>query len=205
MSAPPLVRAARRDEAGAVARILTDSFADEAGLNFWLRQGAMKTFARSVFCRAAVRDLLHKDRELWIAESDADKVGAAIWLKPGDAAFQFSPALERIAGPLFYVMAGAEGSKRGEQLGAQLEALSPQEPHTHLMFLGVSPRAQGRGVGSAMLKQMLAPLDRAGAPAYLECSTPRNVALYERHGFAVSGQFELPGLPMWTMTRPVGG
>jgi len=38
MSAPPLVRRARDDETEAVASVLTDAFADEDGLNYWLRQ-----------------------------------------------------------------------------------------------------------------------------------------------------------------------
>ena len=37
-----MVRRAREDEIGAVAGILHDAFAHEAGLNYWLRQGARK-------------------------------------------------------------------------------------------------------------------------------------------------------------------
>ena len=69
------------------------------------------------------------------------------------------------------------------------------------MFLGVATNAQGRGVGSALLKHTLAPLDASGTVAYLECSTERNVALYQRHGFEVTGEFDLPNLHMWTMAR----
>jgi ribosomal protein S18 acetylase RimI-like enzyme len=83
-----------------------------------------------------------------------------------------------------------------------LAEFHPREPHAHLVFLGVSPAAQGRGVGSAILKQTLAPLDGAGVCGYLEATTPRNVGLYARHGFEVTGEFDLPGLHMWTMTRP---
>ncbi len=74
-------------------------------------------------------------------------------------------------------------------------------PHAHLQFLGVSSEAQGQGVGSAILKTTLAPLDAGGTVGYLEASTERNVALYARHGFEVTNEFDLPGLHFWCMTR----
>ena len=86
-------------------------------------------------------------------------------------------------------------------LADKLETYHPKAPHAHLVFLGVATNAQGRGVGSELLKHTLASLDASGTVAYLECSTERNVALYQRHGFEVTGQFELPNLHMWTMAR----
>ena len=40
-------------------------------------------------------------------------------------------------------------------------------------------------------------------PAYLEASSPRNRALYERHGFAVTEEFFLGkgSPPLWRMWR----
>jgi ribosomal protein S18 acetylase RimI-like enzyme len=65
----------------------------------------------------------------------------------------------------------------------------------------VKPSAQGLGVGSALLKATLAPLDAARTIAFLETSTERNVALYARFGFEQTGLIELPGLRMWAMMR----
>ena len=49
-------------------------------------------------------------------------------------------------------------------------------------------------------------LDAEGIPAYLEASTVRSRALYERHGFEVTGEFNLPsgGPPLWQMWREPG-
>jgi hypothetical protein len=43
-------------------------------------------------------------------------------------------------------------------------------------------------------------------PAYLEASTPRNRALYERHGFTVTEEFVLGkgSPPLWRMWREPG-
>lgn len=201
MSAPPDVRRARATEIHTVASVLTDAFVDEAGLNYWLRQSDAKTAVRRRFFNAAVRDVIHKERELWLAEAEGAPAGAAIWLKPGDHAFAFTPLQQLLTTPLFISIAGFEGMKRAQALGGTLNAHHPKAPHAHLVFLGVAPSAQGRGVGSAILKQTLAPLDARGVTAYLECTTERNAALYARHGFVVTGEFEFPGLHFWTMTR----
>jgi ribosomal protein S18 acetylase RimI-like enzyme len=205
MNAPPVVRVARADETGAVARVLTDAFVDEAGLNYWLRQGAAKEQARARFFDKAVRDGVHPRRALWIAEANGAPAGAAIWLAPGCKAYDFTLLQQIAMAPLLLSIAGTGGTSRGFALADQLEALHPQRPHAHLAYLGVASAAQGQGVGSAILKATLAPLDAQGVLAYLETSTGRNVALYQRHGFVVTGEIKLPNLHMWTMTRQPRG
>jgi ribosomal protein S18 acetylase RimI-like enzyme len=201
MSGPLAVRVARADEIDAVSAVLTDAFVDEDGLNYWLRQGAAKERARRRFFDAAVRKALNPKRELWVAEAGGERLGAAIWLAPGLKAFDHGPVEELMLLPLLFSIAGVEGLQKARALGAKLASFHPREPHAHLTFLGVSSAAQGRGVGSEILKQTLAPLDAGGVTAYLECSTERNAALYARHGFEVTGGFELPGLRFWCMTR----
>jgi hypothetical protein len=48
--------------------------------------------------------------------------------------------------------------------------------------------------------------DREGAAAYLEATSDRNRALYERHGFRAQGAIPLPDGPtLWRMWRdPMG-
>lgn len=201
MSAPPVVRLAREHEIGVVAGVLHDAFAGEAGLNYWLRQGACKEPARRSFFAAAVRDTVHPKRELWLAEADGAPVGAAIWLGSGQKAYDFSLPQQIAMAPLLWRIAGFRGSFRGLRLGERLDALHPHEPHAHLVFLGVAGAAQGRGVGSAMLKTTLARLDADGASALLEATTERNVALYQRHGFETIDHLRARDLDVRIMWR----
>ena len=152
-----------------------------------------------------MRNAIHPQRELWAAESDGAVLGAAIWLSPGVKAFDHTALQQLMMLPLLLSIAGFQGMDRGRALGGKLAGYHPKQPHAHLVFLGVSPQAQGSGVGSALLKQTLAPVDAQGLTAYLETSTPRNVELYQRHGFDVTGEFELPGLHFWCMTRAPRG
>ena len=43
------------------------------------------------------------------------------------------------------------------------------------------------------MRPMLERCDGEGVPAYLESSTERNRALYERNGFAMTERFHMPG------------
>jgi predicted N-acetyltransferase YhbS len=86
----------------------------------------------------------------------------------------------------------------------RMEGRHPRKPpHWYLAFMGVDPQWQGRGIGSRLMRPALETLDAEGMPAYLEASTPRSRALYERHGFAVTGEFNLPsaGPTLWQMWR----
>ncbi len=206
MNAPPLVRRAEAGETAAVAETLSDAFGDEAGLNWWLKQGRAKDRVRRKFFDAGVRNLISPRRELWAAQANegARLLGAAIWLPPGAAAFESNGLQEILRLPFFISIAGLRGMNRANALGAQLAQHHPDAPHAHLAFLGVAPSAQGFGIGSAILKTTLAHVDALRVPAYLEATTERNVALYKRHGFEVTGEFDAaPGGPhFWCMTRP---
>ena len=122
--------------------------------------------------------------------------GAALWLPPGvhadDAALGALLEASVPADALDAVLAGV----------GQFAGYHPAEAHWYLPLLGVDPARQGHGYGSALLRHALARSDRDGVPAYLEATSPRNRALYERHGFAALGAIRVAGWPpVWPMLR----
>jgi ribosomal protein S18 acetylase RimI-like enzyme len=73
----------------------------------------------------------------------------------------------------------------------QMEKVHPEDENCwYLAIIGVDPCYQGRGIGSALLKQALKGIDEQGGAAYLEASTPQNAALYQRHGFELCGTIQ---------------
>lgn len=72
----------------------------------------------------------------------------------------------------------------------KMESYHPTEPHWYLPLIGVDPMLQGNGFGSALLTHALRACDRDNKLAYLESSNPRNIPLYERHGFEVLGEIQ---------------
>jgi RimJ/RimL family protein N-acetyltransferase len=78
-----------------------------------------------------------------------------------------------------------------------------REPHYYIRTLGVATRFQGQGLGTVLLRPTLDRCDRDGVPAYLEASTERSAALYERLGFVHLGELQVPNGPrFWPMQRP---
>ncbi len=77
----------------------------------------------------------------------------------------------------------------------------PKKPHWHLDPLTVVPEKQGKGIGSALLKEFCTRADKRGLAAYLETDQPANVRLYERFGFKVTRELEVIGVHCWFMWR----
>ena len=110
--------------------------------------------------------------------------GAALWLPPN-----VQPDNDAITA-LFQRSAPKEIQDDIEKVFEKMGGYHPHEPHWYLPFLGVDPFLQGNGIGSALLKHALVSCDREGQFAYLDSSNPRNVPLYERHGFEVLGEIQ---------------
>lgn len=85
----------------------------------------------------------------------------------------------------------------------KMDEWHPEERHYYLPLIGVEPNAQGRGLGAALMEHAVARADEAGLPAYLESSNPRNITLYQRHGFEILTEIQVGSAPVITpMQRP---
>lgn len=130
--------------------------------------------------------------------------GAAVWLPPGEWRVGLLEQLRLTPGLISAIgLRDVPRALRGFNL---MESRHPHERHYYLPVVGVDPAWQGRGIGTALLRPMLDRCDREGMPAYLEATSPRNRACYERNGFRVRGEFNFPkGPPLALMWREPGG
>jgi GNAT superfamily N-acetyltransferase len=84
----------------------------------------------------------------------------------------------------------------------QMGRYHPREPHWYLPLMGVDPSQQGKGYGSALLQHALIPCDSDHKLAYLESTNPKNIPLYERHGFELLGTVQVgTSPPIFPMLR----
>ncbi len=83
----------------------------------------------------------------------------------------------------------------------RLDQAPPPEGAWQLETLGVRPEHQGRGIASALIHFALSEVRaRGGRAVALDTSDPRNVRLYERHGFQVTAHSDSDdGPPVWKM------
>jgi ribosomal protein S18 acetylase RimI-like enzyme len=131
--------------------------------------------------------------------------GIAIWLPPGQSAFTLRrmaragmlAALFRLRPSALRRMATVEGA------AAALHQRYAPGQHWYLAQIGVDPAHQRRGVASRLLQPMLARMDAAGQPCYLETENGTNLAFYQRHGFRVVAEESVSGggPHIWAMAR----
>lgn len=77
-------------------------------------------------------------------------------------------------------------------------------PCWYLFILGVEPRRQRRGLGSALMHPVLDRADKANVACYLETENERNVPFYKKQGFdtIVNGEEAgNTGVRFWTFRR----
>ncbi len=118
--------------------------------------------------------------------------GVALWMSPG---------IEPDEGALLDVIersVTAPRRARVHDLLAEMGRLHPSGDHWYLPLIGVDPRRQGAGLGSALLRPALRAADAMQLPAYLEATCPLNVRLYLRHGFEPTGEIRIHDCPVIT-------
>jgi GNAT superfamily N-acetyltransferase len=142
-------------------------------------------------------------RRIWLAHDEAyttDRlIGCAFWMPPDTWHLPMTAQLRML--PAMAAMARGDLPRLMRVLNA-MEAKHPHERHWYLPLIGIAPEWQGRGFGAALLRPILERCDREELPAYLEASSPRNRALYERHRFKVLEEMRVKDSPpMWRMWR----
>lgn len=186
---------AAEDEARAVAT-LTVAFSADPVTRWWLPDAQQYLTYWPRFIEAFAAPALASGT----ADAIDDGAGVSLWHPPGVAAD------ETAMGAIALEAVPAEDREKVFGVLAQTSAFHPEEPHWYLPMIGVDTSRRGRSYGSALLRHGLDRCDRDGAPAYLEASSERSRALYERHGFEVLGViqgFDSP--PTWPMVRKPGG
>jgi ribosomal protein S18 acetylase RimI-like enzyme len=170
-----------------IAKTLASAFADDPGWS-WLVPWVDREQRQRVFFQSELHHLVPARREVWMSE---DGSAAAVWGPPGLWSVP-APAVVRQVSPMLRVF----GRRLPYALRylMRIERSHPKDrSHWYLEFLGTEPARQGQGLGSALLRPILALCDRDGIGAYLESSSERSQVLYERHGFEVVETFNMPG------------
>ncbi len=196
-------RQAEAEDLSALSDVLARAFVDDPMfVSLAPRDDRMQDRLRTMFTGV----LKYISNDLSDTLTTADRDGVAVWNPPGYKGPRGSDGLRMLPH-----MAGLMGWRRIHLMMSALNRLDKRhehhmpEPHWYLLALAVAPGRQGQGIGSALMRPLLERCDQDRLPAYLETATPRNLPLYERHGFVTVEELHIGrqgvGVPVWLMRR----
>jgi len=192
------IRIAGAADAPEVGRVLAAGFAGDPVLGWVFHDPNRATKLASFF------DFLAREALVPLGATYLLPGSCAAWTPP-DAPAWPAERSERFSA-LLNATCSAGDLERLEILDAALQAHHPDGPLWYLGVVATEPATQGLGLGTALLEESTKPVDDSLLPAYLESTNPRNVSLYQRCGFHVTGLIELPDGPvlttMWRDPRP---
>lgn len=186
--------------------VLARAFWDDPALVYILRDEATRMRRATWFLTSGAK-YGNKFGEVYTTAGKIE--GDAVWLPPGNIKMTV-PRMAQTGMLLAPFKLGLGPFQRFLNVMNHVEHLHMRdlpERHWYLMILGVDPPRQGQGVGGALIQPILARADAEGLPCYLETMKPRNVTFYQKHGFQILVEDDLPkgGPHFWTMKRAPRG
>jgi len=196
-TAAPKVRAAVPAEVTALARALAAAFEDDPIFG-WLLPDERRRHDRLLrFFTLELAEVVLPAGTAWMSPEAS---GACLELPPGG--WRMPLRTQALHAPQFVAVFG-RSLPRALITITKMERKHLREPHLYVPYVGVAPEAQGAGLGTKLLGRTLEKADAGGLPTYLEATSERNAALYERLGFEHLGAFTVLGSPpLWPMRRP---
>jgi ribosomal protein S18 acetylase RimI-like enzyme len=193
----PVVRRADDHDVDAMAAQMAKTFWDDPVSSYVFRDGSRREAGLRAYFGTQLRADYLPFGGCYTTDGYA---GSAIWAPAGKPLLVGLRGIVTMVPVLRYVVTNLVTTLR---LLSTVEALHPHEPHWYLASLGTAVDQQGKGVGSALMRPVLAHCDAEGLPCYLESSKERNIPFYRRHGFEVVQEVRLPGDGplIWTMWR----
>ena len=168
--------------------VLAEAFYDDPVLGWLIPEERSRQARLRHFFGIELRHMVLPRGQVW---TTGELSGAALIMPPG--AWRAPLHATMLEGRVFWPRLG-----RAARLGAEMErrhGREVREPHYYVRDVGVLPEMQGRGLGSALMRPTLECCDQENLPAYLEASSERSAALYERLGFQQMRELRVGGSP----------
>jgi GNAT superfamily N-acetyltransferase len=191
--ADPVLRRATLEDVHHLKAVLAEAFFEDPVFGWLMPEDSKRRARLRRYFGIELRRFALARGRVW---TRSDLTGAALSLPPG--AWRPPVRVSLLEGSAFGIHVS-----RAARLGAAMEWHHVHKRHYYVRDVGVHPDIQGKGLGSALLRPTLDRCDREGLPAYLEASSERSAALYERLGFQLTDELRIAGSPpLRLMLRP---
>jgi ribosomal protein S18 acetylase RimI-like enzyme len=192
------IRLAALEDAPELGRVFGLGFEDDPVLSWVFRDPGRVEKLTAMFTFLLREDFVPPG-STWCTDG-----AAAAWRPPGEAE-RGDEHLDRFFAAMSAAPTTDDDFTRLAAMGEAVEAAHPTEPHWYLGVIATLPERRARGLGTTLLEAALQVVDESHRPAYLESSNPRNITIYERHGFEVTGRIHIDDgvwmTPMWRAAR----
>ena len=169
------------------ARLVASALHDDPAYAFLLPEQARPAGLEGFFRGHLGTHVPH--RCSYVREDAAGDVTATVTLRPPGGMSISAPTLIRALAP-FALAHGLGVLRRLSQLKNQYEHLERRAAkgtrYWHVHMMAVRPELQGKGIGGALLEEVLATTDGSAEPIVLTTHKEINVRFYQRAGFLVA-------------------
>ena len=168
-----------------IVNILANSFDDNKSINYIIKQDKKRN--------QRIRKLMEYSFEVCYLFGDVfltdDKKGCALILLPDKKRTNFKSIL--LDAKLIITCTGLSNVGKAMSRETKIKKLHPKELMYYLWFIGVDKKEQNKGIGSALLKEIINQGISMNRSVYLETSNMRNIPWYEKFGFKIYNELEL--------------
>lgn len=168
-----------------VVDILTDSFEDNKSVNYIVKQDNKRNQRMRKLMEYSF-DVCYLFGDVFLSD---DKKGCALILLPDKKKTSLKSILLDIK--LIISCIGLSNIKKAMDREAKIKKLQPKELKYYLWFIGVDPKEQNKGIGSALLSEVIKEGLSKQRSIYLETSTSKNIPWYEKFGFKIYNELNL--------------
>jgi GNAT superfamily N-acetyltransferase len=197
------VRAAGAGDVDECARVLAAAFHADPGTIVFIPDDRKREAVLPDFFRTFVAAGLSEDAGIVVAGEPI--TGVACWFGPE----RHGPSQDAMGAHGLGAVLERSGRDATGRLVAMLQEIEANhdrlatDPHMRLEFFGVTPAAQGTGIGTALIEHGHRQADELGVACYLETFSEPNVGYYERRGYRTVAEFTIgDGVRGYGMLRP---
>jgi hypothetical protein len=168
-----------------VVDILAESFDDNQSVNYIVKQDKKRN-QRIRKLMAYSFDICYLYGEVFLTD---DKSGCALILFPDKKKNNLKSIFLDIK--LVVSCIGISNIKKAMVRESKIKELQPKKLMYYLWFIGVDQDQQNKGIGSALIKEVIEDAHSRQRPVYLETSTLKNIPWYEKFGFKIYNELNL--------------
>lgn len=174
--------------------ILTQSFLDNKSVNYVIKQDSRRNQRIQALMDYSC-NLCSEFGKVYVNESNK---AVALVMYPDKK----KASIKTVLWDLEFICksTGVGNIKKALHREAKIKKEHPHIPFTYLWFIGTESSEQGKGIGTALMSQIISESEKLNRPIYLETSTDRNIPWYQKFGFQIYRELDF-GYKLYCMKR----